>query len=243
MKHRLLTVTALITITWFTPPGEIKPAAANHNYRDNVNQLAAISPSSSQNNIAQQLPLMLVIVGSGVLVWLAVINSKAVFGKLFFQKTNLNQTISAERPISMDANLKEEPLLTTEKTDIALTTEKTDIATYIKQAYSHFKQGDSQKAIEEFNKAIGINPQDAYLYGERANFRRKNLGDKEGAIDDYSKAIGIHPQNALFYLWRSQTYNDLGEQIKAIEDYNTALRLAPENTMYHSFQRTSNSRE
>lgn len=234
MKHRLLTVTALITIAWFTPLDEIKPAAAHQSYRGNLNHLAAISSSSNQNALGQQLSLMLVIAGSGAFGWLAIRNHKSLLSKLFLQKTNLDETVLAERPISMVTNLKEE---------IHNTTETTDIATYIKRAYSHFKQGDSQKAIEEFNKAIGRNPYNAYLYGERANFRRKNLGDKQGAIDDYSKAIGIHPQNALFYLWRSQAYNDLGEQKKAMEDYNTALRLAPENTMYHSFHSASNYRE
>ncbi|MCC5638442.1 tetratricopeptide repeat protein [Nostoc sp. CHAB 5844] len=233
MKRRLLTVTALMTITWFTPLGEIKPAAAHQSYRDNLNYLTAINSSSNQNGIGQQLSLMLVIAGSGIFGWLAVKNNNAL-NQLFFQKRNLNETVPAERPISTDICHKEELLNHTESTDIA---------TYIKRAYTHFKQGDSQRAIEEFNQAIGVNPQNAYLYGERANFRRKNLGDKQGAVDDYSKAIGIHPQNALFYLWRSQAYNDLGEQKKAMEDYNTALRLAPENTMYHSFHSASNFRE
>ncbi|GBE94830.1 TPR repeat-containing serine protease [Nostoc cycadae WK-1] len=237
MKHRLLTVTALMTITWFTSLGKIKPATADQTYRSNLNQLTAISSSSNQNGIGQQLSLMLVVAGSGIFGWLAVKNNKSVLSKLSGQKTNLAATVPGEQFISTDIDIKENLHKNTE------VTEATDITTYIKRAYSHFKQGDSQRAIDEFNQAIGINPQNAYLYGERANFRRKNLGDKQGAIDDYSKAIGIHPQNALFYLWRSQTYNDLGEQKKAMEDYNTALRLAPENTMYHSFHSASNLRE
>lgn len=235
MKRRLLTVTALITITWFTPLGEVKPAAAHQIAGINFKQLATISHSSNQSGIGQQLSLMLAIVGSGVFGLLAIKNHKIVFGNLFLQKAHSSENIATEeRSLLIDTTLKQE-----NNTNL----ESTDIATYIKRAYSHFKQGDSQKAIEEFNQAIGVNPHNAYLYGERANFRRKNLGDKQGAIDDYSKAIGIHPQNALFYLWRSQTYNDLGEQRKAIEDYNTALRLAPENTVYHSFHSTSHSRE
>ncbi|WP_413198825.1 tetratricopeptide repeat protein [Nostoc piscinale] len=228
MKHRFLTATALMTITWFTPLGKIKPAMAEQNYTSSLSQLSELSSSPNQNRIGQQLSVMLVIAGGGVFGWLALRNKKSVLSKLSFQKIN---SASTENSISQD------------RTEIQNTTETTDITTYIKQAYSYFKQGDSQRAIEEFNQAIGVNPQNAYLYGERANFRRKNLGDKQGAIDDYSTAIGIHPQNALFYLWRSQAYNDLGEQKKAMEDYNMALRLAPENTMYHSFQNAGNFRE
>lgn len=237
MKHRLLTVTAIITITWFTPLAEMKPVAAYQSYKNNLNQLDKINSSSNQNGIGQHLSLMLVIAGSGVFGWLGVKNNKSIFNKLLVQKTNVEETVPAEHPISVDTNFK------AEISETSNSIETTDIATYIKRAYSYFKQGDTQRAIEEFNKAIGINPQSAYLYGERANFRRKNLGDKQGAIDDYSKAIGIHPQNALFYLWRSQAYNDLGEQKKAMEDYNTALRLAPENTMYHSFHGASHVSE
>ncbi|MBD2479825.1 MULTISPECIES: tetratricopeptide repeat protein [Nostocales] len=215
-------------MTWFTPLGKIKPAMAEQNYTSSLSQLSELSSSPNQNRIGQQLSVMLVIAGGGVFGWLALRNKKSVLSKLSFQKIN---SASTENSISQD------------RTEIQNITETTDITAYIKQAYSYFKQGDSQRAIEEFNRAIGVNPQNAYLYGERANFRRKNLGDKQGAIDDYSKAIGIHPQNALFYLWRSQTYNDLGEQKKAMEDYNMALRLAPENTMYHSFQNAANFRE
>ncbi|MBD2594065.1 tetratricopeptide repeat protein [Nostoc spongiaeforme FACHB-130] len=220
-----------MTITLFIPLGKIKPVMAEQSYTSSLSQLSELSSSPNQNRIGQQLSMMLVIAGGGVFGWLALRNKKSVLSKLSFQKINLDQTFSQESSISQD------------REEIQNTTETTDIATYIKQAYSYFKQGDSQRAIEEFNQAIGVNPQNAYLYGERANFRRKNLGDKQGAIDDYSKAIGIHPQNALFYLWRSQAYNDLGEQKQAMEDYNMALRLAPENTMYHSFQNAANFRE
>ncbi|WP_158507396.1 tetratricopeptide repeat protein [Nostoc piscinale] len=234
MKHRFLTATALMTITWFIPLGKIEPAIADQGYTSSLNQLSDLKSNPNQNRIGQQLSVMLVIAGGGVFGWLALRNKKSALSKLLFQKTSLDKTFSPANSISQDVAFKEK---------LHNNTETTDIATYIKRAYSYFKQGDSQRAIEEFNQAIGINPHNAYLYGERANFRRKNLGDKQGAIDDYSKAIGIHPQNALFYLWRSQAYNDLGEQKKAMEDYNMALRLAPENTMYHSFQNAGNLHE
>ncbi|MBD2436790.1 tetratricopeptide repeat protein [Nostoc sp. FACHB-110] len=229
MNQTLLSTTALITITWFTPLGAIKPASAQLTHRESLNQVVAPNSNSHQIDLGRQLSGMLVIAGAGVFGWFAMRNGK----RLLFQNNLDQNTANAALP-TIEKSPKEQPIYITETTDIP---------TYIKRAYSHFKQGDTQKAIEEFNKAIGFNPHNAYLYGERANFRRKNLGDKQGAIEDYSKAIGIHPQNALFYLWRSQAYNDMGEQRKAIEDYNTAIRLAPENTMYHDFYGAVNSRE
>jgi tetratricopeptide (TPR) repeat protein len=108
-----------------------------------------------------------------------------------------------------------------------------EISLYIKQAYTHFAQGDRESAIAHFNTAISTYPNSAELYTARANFRKKKLGDRQGALEDYTQAIYINPQNAFFYFWRSQIHQELGNQQKAIEDYNIAMNLAPEGTMYH----------
>ena len=112
---------------------------------------------------------------------------------------------------------------------------------FIEQAYTSYKQGDTQRAIAEFDRAILIHPQDAYLYTERANFRRNKLEDRLGALDDYTQAIRIHPENPLFYLWRSQLYYEIGDKLKAMTDHNTAIRLAPEETIYHFFPTSTTS--
>jgi len=232
MKPRLLSATALITITWFTPLGEINSAVAKPNYRGSLNQVVGIDSSSHPHDVGRQLSAMLMIAGAGVLGWFVMRNGKRVLSQQHHQ--NCQQTIPIQSLSSIEQSIPESP---------HYHPATTDISTYIKRAYTHFHQGDTQQAIAEFNQAISFHPQSADLYGERANFRCKNLGDKQGAIEDYSKAICIHPQNALFYLWRSQAYNDIGEQRKAIEDYNTALHLAPENTMYHCFHGAVNSHE
>ncbi|MBW4667738.1 MAG: tetratricopeptide repeat protein [Cyanomargarita calcarea GSE-NOS-MK-12-04C] len=114
-------------------------------------------------------------------------------------------------------------------------------AVYVEQAYKFLHQGDVKKAIAEFNHGIRIHSDNAYLYTERANFRRKNLGDNQGALEDYTQAIHLHPDNALLYLWRSQLYYQIGDNLKAMADHNTAMRLAPEDTMYHFFKANANS--
>jgi tetratricopeptide (TPR) repeat protein len=50
-------------------------------------------------------------------------------------------------------------------------------------------------------RAIEIEPDCAYLYAERANFRQR-IGDIPGAIADYDLAISLQPQNQLFKQWR-----------------------------------------
>ncbi|MDF5712757.1 MAG: hypothetical protein PUP93_02440 [Rhizonema sp. NSF051] len=114
-------------------------------------------------------------------------------------------------------------------------------ATFIEQAYTSYKLGDTQRAIAEFDHAILVNPQDAYVYTERANFRRNKLEDRLGALEDYTQAISIHPENPLLYVWRSQLYYEIGDKLKAMTDHNTAIRLAPEDTMYHFFPTHANA--
>lgn len=53
-------------------------------------------------------------------------------------------------------------------------------------------------AIENFTKAIKINPQYAEAYSRRASIVQDY--DTDGAMDDYNKAIEIEPKYAVTYL-------------------------------------------
>jgi len=56
-------------------------------------------------------------------------------------------------------------------------------------------------AIQDYNKAIELNPKDANVYYMRGN-AKDNLQDYRGAIQDYSKAIEINPSDAASYYMR-----------------------------------------
>jgi hypothetical protein len=61
------------------------------------------------------------------------------------------------------------------------------------------------------DREIEIDPDCAYLYAERANFRQR-MGDSQGAIVDYvreaslqeNRAIDLQPHNQLFRQWRDR---------------------------------------
>ena len=57
-------------------------------------------------------------------------------------------------------------------------------------------------AIQDFNKAIELEPNNAYHYSCRAYIKDKT-GDTEGAIEDYSTALELDPEDAI-------TLNNLG---------------------------------
>ena len=58
---------------------------------------------------------------------------------------------------------------------------------YYNQGVDKYDSLDYQGAIDDYTKAIEIEPNKAYLYNYRASAKRK-LGDNEGADEDDKKA-------------------------------------------------------
>lgn len=84
--------------------------------------------------------------------------------------------------------------------------------------------GDIKRALEDYNKAIEIDPGYAEAYNNRGNLY-KQIGDLERAIADYNKVIAIDPRPADTYNNRGNVYMDLGDVQKALADYNKAIDL------------------
>ena len=81
-----------------------------------------------------------------------------------------------------------------------------------------FKGTESHEdAIEDYTKAIEIDPNNVFAYRLRADSKCK-LGDYQGAIDDYTKAIEIEPNKAYLYNYRSESKRKLGDNEGADED-------------------------
>lgn len=88
------------------------------------------------------------------------------------------------------------------------------------------KGGHKQEAIQEYTKAIEMDPQYASAYNNRG-ILHKESGDHQKALEDYNKAIELNPNYAIAYLNRGNLYFDLGDFPKALQDYNKALELNP----------------
>ena len=81
-----------------------------------------------------------------------------------------------------------------------------------------------EDAIQDYTKAIKIEPNSVFAYRLRGDSKRK-LGDYQGAINDYSKAIEIYPNNAYFYNFRAESKRKLGDNEGADEDDRKAEKL------------------
>jgi tetratricopeptide (TPR) repeat protein len=91
---------------------------------------------------------------------------------------------------------------------------------------SNLNTGKTEKALEDFNRAIKIDPRKAAGYLGRAN-TLNIMGHYQEAIEDYDRTLEIAPKLANAYVNRGSAYSHLGEIEKAIADYEIGLELDP----------------
>ena len=85
-----------------------------------------------------------------------------------------------------------------------------------------------EKAIEDLNEAIRINPRYVQAFWLRGLSYRYNSrpGSLDKAIADLSEAIRLCPGDAIFYETRGECYVRNGDYDKAFEDFSHWINLA-----------------
>jgi tetratricopeptide (TPR) repeat protein len=87
-------------------------------------------------------------------------------------------------------------------------------------------KGDHDSAIQDYNEAIRLSPNDAYTYRNRGiDYHEK--GDYDHAIQDFNEANRLNPNDASVYLARGNTYDRKRDYDHAIQDFNEAIHLNP----------------
>ena len=81
--------------------------------------------------------------------------------------------------------------------------------------------GEYEKAIECFNMAIVMHPNDAEAYYWR--------GLAYCYLSQYERAIELNPNDADAYANRGLAYHELSQYERAIEDFGKAIALDPTN--------------
>jgi tetratricopeptide (TPR) repeat protein len=98
---------------------------------------------------------------------------------------------------------------------------------YITRGLSYANLDEEERAIEDFDRAIEIDPEDAIAYLNRGSTYGA-LGEHERAIEDFDRAIERDPEYASAYVGRGNAYGALGEHERAINDYDRAIERDPE---------------
>ncbi|MFH1222168.1 MAG: tetratricopeptide repeat protein, partial [Candidatus Micrarchaeota archaeon] len=100
----------------------------------------------------------------------------------------------------------------------------TDAKTYYLLGNEFYEKGDYDRAIENYNMAILLNPVFSEAYFNRAlgYYQLKNF-DK--SISDYAKAAELDPHNPFIYNNRGDAYYRKQDYQNAIKDYDKAIQL------------------
>jgi tetratricopeptide (TPR) repeat protein len=106
------------------------------------------------------------------------------------------------------------------------------------QGNQKYQKGNYQGAIEDYNKAIAINPKYTQAYHLRG-LAYFFSGNNQKAISDFSQVLTLKPQYTgeedfypgAIYFSRAEAYENLGDYQKAISDYNRIIALYPKETL------------
>src|SRR5208282_3609343 len=98
------------------------------------------------------------------------------------------------------------------------------IAAYFNRAGAYQIKGDYDHAVEDFGKALEIDPKSSVILSARgAAYRAK--GDLDHALADYDAAIAAKPKDAYAFAGRAGVRHAKGELDAAIADYTQAITL------------------
>ena len=99
---------------------------------------------------------------------------------------------------------------------------------YMSDGNSHVNNGQIDKAIKSFSKAIKLDSENPFIYNFRGDaFMQK--GQIDEAIVDFNKALELYSNNEFAYSGRGNAYMRKGQIDEAISDYSKAITLAPDN--------------
>ncbi len=95
------------------------------------------------------------------------------------------------------------------------------------------RQGNHDRAIKDYNKALVLNPKYDKGYTNRglAYFQKKKY---DRAIKDYNKALVLNPKDAYTLTMRGDAYFQKKKYDRAIKDYNKALQFQEHYSIFYA---------
>lgn len=111
-------------------------------------------------------------------------------------------------------------------------------AAYKSRGVSYHVKGQYEPAIDDFRRAIKLDPTKADYYYQRGSTYRSQYfytgkGNYDRAIDDFSRAIKLDPNKPDYYWQRGSAFHIKGEYEQAIDDFNMAIKLNPNRADYY----------
>ncbi len=98
------------------------------------------------------------------------------------------------------------------------------------RAGAYYLKGDYDRAIQDYDQAIRLDPSFALAFSSRGLAYYKK-GDYDRAIQDFDQAIRLNPDYALAFASRGEAYDKKGDRDRAMQDYDQAIQLDPNDSM------------
>jgi tetratricopeptide (TPR) repeat protein len=89
-----------------------------------------------------------------------------------------------------------------------------------------YREGKYDEAIQQFDEAIRLNPEDASSYRNRAVAYNKK-GDHAQAVASYTEALKIAPDDVPAHAGRGAALLATGNFKDAVEDFDAVLKAKP----------------
>ncbi len=105
-----------------------------------------------------------------------------------------------------------------------------DAETFTSAGVTHLQQGEFDRAIRDFDRALALQPGFVVAWKNRG-LANKGKGDYERALADYDQAILLTPGDARLYNDRGVVYLAMNDYSRAIADFERAIGLKPDHAL------------
>jgi tetratricopeptide (TPR) repeat protein len=93
---------------------------------------------------------------------------------------------------------------------------------YANRGIAFGNKGQHDRAVQDFDEALRLDPQNAVMYNNNRGWAFTNKGDVDRGIRDFDEAIRRDPKLAIGFNSRGSSYNIKGDYDRAIQDLDEA---------------------
>jgi tetratricopeptide (TPR) repeat protein len=102
---------------------------------------------------------------------------------------------------------------------------------YYHRGLAFMAMGRMDRALDDINKAIALDPSDYYAYINRG-LANSETGQVDKAIEDFDKAVSLNPRSYEAYNNKGMVYGKIGLFGNAIEQFNKSIDIKPNSLAY-----------
>jgi Flp pilus assembly protein TadD len=99
---------------------------------------------------------------------------------------------------------------------------------YRARGWDFYQSRDNVNALQEYNKAIEMDPSNANLFFQRGHVHRA-MRNNALALSDYQKALEINPKSSNILAFIGEIYFDTADHDTALNYYNQSLAINSKN--------------